>query len=182
MDPRWHRVQQIGRIGRGIGSGLGAMATAYQAEKARQAEEERIKMQKIRIGAQLFKHFPNIYKRSLEFGIDITKDRIPVVPMTNTFIGDKPIFGISMLLFSIAVSLILGSVIGWIIALPAIRLRATYLMIVLITMADASQIFGRNVPAISGGTLGMFIPTVPMPAIRCVGRSHMGKSYHPNFL
>jgi branched-chain amino acid transport system permease protein len=33
-------------------------------------------------------------------------------------------------------------------------------MIVLITMADAAQIFGRNIPAISGGTLGMFIPNI----------------------
>jgi len=80
--------------------------------------------------------------------------------MTNTYIADKPMFGMSMLLFSLAVALILGAVIGWIIALPAIRLRATYLMIVLITMADASQIFGRNVPAISGGTLGVFIPDI----------------------
>ncbi|MBN2334495.1 branched-chain amino acid ABC transporter permease [Candidatus Bathyarchaeota archaeon] len=82
------------------------------------------------------------------------------VAMTNAYIADKPIFGISMLTFSLAVALILGAVIGWIIALPAIRLRATYLMIVLITMADASQIFGRNIPAISGGTLGMFIPDI----------------------
>ena len=82
------------------------------------------------------------------------------VDVTNTFIVDKPMFGISMLLFSLAVALILGAVIGWIIALPAIRLRATYLMIVLITMADASQIFGRNIPWISGGTLGVFIPDI----------------------
>ncbi len=82
------------------------------------------------------------------------------VDVTNTFIKDKPMFGISMLLFSLAVALILGAVIGWIIALPAIRLRATYLMIVLITMADASQIFGRNIPWISGGTLGVFIPDI----------------------
>jgi branched-chain amino acid transport system permease protein len=82
------------------------------------------------------------------------------VDVTNNFIEDKAMFGISMLLFSLAVSLILGAVIGWIIALPAIRLRATYLMIVLITMADASQIFGRNIPWISGGTLGMFIPNI----------------------
>lgn len=47
---------------------------------------------------------------------------------------------------------------GWVIAVPAIRLRATYLMITLITMADASQIIGRNVVAISGGTLGVFVP------------------------
>lgn len=82
------------------------------------------------------------------------------VRMANGYIGSNALFGWSMLLFSLAVSVILGAVIGWIIALPAIRLRATYLMIVLITMADASQIFGRNIPAISGGTLGMFIPNI----------------------
>ena len=33
-------------------------------------------------------------------------------------------------------------------------------MIVLITMADASQILGRNITPIAGGTLGMFVPDV----------------------
>lgn len=82
------------------------------------------------------------------------------VRMVNEFISTRALFGWSMLLFSLAMSVILGAVIGWLISLPAIRLRATYLMIVLITMADASQIFGRNIPAISGGTLGMFIPNI----------------------
>jgi len=82
------------------------------------------------------------------------------VKVTNTYIATHSMFGWSMLLFSLAVALILGALIGWIIALPAIRLRATYLMIVLITMADAAQIFGRNIPSISGGTLGMFIPNI----------------------
>lgn len=82
------------------------------------------------------------------------------VKLANEYIATNAMFGWSMLLFSLAVSIILGAVIGWVIALPAIRLRATYLMIVLITMADAAQIFGRNIPAISGGTLGMFIPNI----------------------
>lgn len=82
------------------------------------------------------------------------------VKIANEYIQTNSMFGWSMLLFSLAVSLILGAVMGWIIALPAIRLRATYLMIVLITMADAAQIFGRNIPWISGGTLGMFIPNI----------------------
>jgi branched-chain amino acid transport system permease protein len=63
-------------------------------------------------------------------------------------------------MFSLAMSVVLGAVIGWVISLPAIRLRATYLMIVLTTMADAAQIFGRNIPWISGGTLGVFIPNI----------------------
>jgi len=83
-----------------------------------------------------------------------------VAVMTNPYIQEHPLFGISMLLFSISMALILGAGIGWLIALPAIRLKSTYLMITLITMADASQIIGRNVPAICGGTLGVFVPNV----------------------
>jgi branched-chain amino acid transport system permease protein len=82
------------------------------------------------------------------------------VRIANSYIETSSMFGWSMLLFSIAMSIILGAVIGWVISLPAIRLRATYLMIVLTTMADAAQIFGRNIPWISGGTLGMFIPNI----------------------
>ena len=82
------------------------------------------------------------------------------VRIVNEYIQTNSTFGWSMLLFSIAASIILGAIVGWIISLPAIRLRATYLMIVLITMADAAQIFGRNIPAISGGTLGVFIPDI----------------------
>ena len=83
-----------------------------------------------------------------------------VAVVTNPFIETRTMLGISLLLFSLALALVLGSAIGYIIALPAIRLRSTYLMITLITMADASQIFGRNIPAITGGTLGVFVPNV----------------------
>jgi branched-chain amino acid transport system permease protein len=82
------------------------------------------------------------------------------VRTANEYIETNSTFGWSMLLFSVAMSIILGAVVGFIISLPAIRLRATYLMIVLTTMADAAQIFGRNIPWISGGTLGMFIPNI----------------------
>lgn len=80
--------------------------------------------------------------------------------LANGYLKEHPMLCISLMLFSIAMSIILGSVIGWLISVPAIRLRATYLMITLITMADASQIIGRNVVSISGGTLGMFVPNV----------------------
>jgi branched-chain amino acid transport system permease protein len=78
----------------------------------------------------------------------------------NEFIKNNMVTGIGFFLLSLGVALVLGAVIGYLLALPAIRLRATYLMIVLITMADASQIIGRNVVSISGGTLGLWIPNV----------------------
>ena len=80
--------------------------------------------------------------------------------LTNSFLETHMLLSISLLLFSLGVALVLGTAIGYIISLPAIRLRSTYLMITLITMADASQIIGRNIPAITGGTLGIFVPNV----------------------
>jgi branched-chain amino acid transport system permease protein len=78
--------------------------------------------------------------------------------LTNEYLKTNAFMCISMILFTLAVTLVLGSLMGWLIAVPAIRLKATYLMITLITMADASQIIGRNVIPIAGGTLGVFVP------------------------
>ncbi len=82
------------------------------------------------------------------------------VGLVNQYIKTNAMMGVAFFLLSIAVAVVLGSLMGYLLALPAIRLRATYLMIVLITMADASQIIGRNVVFISGGTLGVWIPNV----------------------
>ena len=82
------------------------------------------------------------------------------VELTTNFLKTNAVLSIGILLLSLALALILGAGIGYLLALPAIRLRATYLMIVLITVADASQIIGRNVNWISGGTLGVWIPDV----------------------
>jgi branched-chain amino acid transport system permease protein len=80
--------------------------------------------------------------------------------MMNDYIASKPMLGISLFLFSLALGFVAGWAMGYVISLPAIRLRATYLIITLITMADAAQILGRNIIWISGGTLGMFVPNV----------------------
>jgi branched-chain amino acid transport system permease protein len=90
----------------------------------------------------------------------VYNNQINVSVLTNAYLKDNPMLCFTLMLFTLALALILGSLIGWVIAVPAIRLRATYLMVTLITMADASQIIGRNVPWISGGTLGMFVPNV----------------------
>jgi len=82
------------------------------------------------------------------------------VGLMNEFLKSQAVLSMGFLLLSIGLAMILGAGIGYLLALPAIRLRATYLMIVLITVADASQIIGRNVTQISGGTLGVWIPDV----------------------
>jgi ABC-type branched-subunit amino acid transport system permease subunit len=72
------------------------------------------------------------------------------VRLANIYLSQNAIMAIGFLLLSLGVAVTLGAVIGYLLALPAIRLRATYLMIVLITISDASQIIGRNVTSISG--------------------------------
>ena len=83
-----------------------------------------------------------------------------IAVMTNPFLATHTMLSVALLLFTLALSLIIGAAVGYVISLPAIRLRSTYLMITLITMADASQIIGRNIPSITGGTLGVYPPNV----------------------
>jgi len=83
-----------------------------------------------------------------------------VQSVINDFLKTRPMLSFSLLIFTLALSLVLGAAVGWIISLPAIRLRAEYLMITLITLADASQIIARNYVPLCGGTLGVFVPNV----------------------
>ena len=78
----------------------------------------------------------------------------------NEYLAEHALLGASIFLLSLAVGFLAGWALGYIISLPAIRLRATYLIITLITMADAAQIIGRNTVWIASGTLGMFVPNV----------------------
>ena len=78
------------------------------------------------------------------------------INMVNAFFRTRVILSISIFLFSIALGFIVGYVLGYVISLPGIRLSGSYLIITLTTMAEAAQILARNVPMISGGTLGSY--------------------------
>jgi len=80
--------------------------------------------------------------------------------LVNGYLKNKPILSISLFLFTLAMALLFGAIIGWIISLPAIKLTSTDLIIVLITMSDMSNVLGRNIPALAGGTLGIHIPNL----------------------
>ena len=96
----------------------------------------------------------------VNIGPDWVYDSPTNVMNMNLFLKDHVRLSISIFLLAIALSLVIGAILGYFISLPAIRLRSTYLMITLITMADASQIIGRNYIPISGGTIGIFIPNL----------------------
>ena len=82
------------------------------------------------------------------------------VDMMNDYLQSHAFLGIAMFLFSLALGFVAGWAMGYVISLPAIRLKPTYLIIALIMMGEASQILGRGIVQISGGTGGMFVPNV----------------------
>ncbi len=80
--------------------------------------------------------------------------------LMNEYLAEHAFLGITLFIFSLALGFVTGWALGYVISLPAIRLRATYLIIALIMMTDISWILVRIIVPISGGTKGMFVPNV----------------------
>ncbi len=80
------------------------------------------------------------------------------VGLVNDFIAGNPSLGIGILLFSLAASLLLGGIGGWLLARAAIRLDVIYILILTLSLTDLGCLLGRNVVSLGGGTLGLGIP------------------------
>jgi branched-chain amino acid transport system permease protein len=80
------------------------------------------------------------------------------VGLVNDFISRNPLFGVGILLFSLAASLLLGGIGGWLMAIAAIRLDAIYILMLTFSLTDLGCLFGRNIVSLGGGTMGLFIP------------------------
>ncbi len=80
------------------------------------------------------------------------------VGLVNGFIAGNPLFGIGILLFSLAAALLLGGVGGWLMARAAIRLDAIYILMLTLSLTDLGCLLGRNIVSLGGGTLGLGIP------------------------
>jgi len=80
--------------------------------------------------------------------------------LVDGYLRTDPALCVALLLFTLAVSMVLGAAVGWVISAPAIRLKAPFLIIALLTMSDAVSIVSRKLVTISGGTLGVYVPDV----------------------
>ncbi|MDH5364454.1 MAG: branched-chain amino acid ABC transporter permease [Dehalococcoidia bacterium] len=97
---------------------------------------------------------------NIELGPDWVYDNIHNVDMMTVFFKEHALLGISLFVLALTLGLVLGTLFGYIISFPAIKLQGTYLMITLIAMSEASQVIGRNYVPISGGTLGVRVPNI----------------------
>ena len=82
------------------------------------------------------------------------------IHLVNGFLESNPLLCISLIMFTLLLSMVLGAVGGWLISKPALKLSSTYLMVANLILVGLICVFGRNIVALSGGTMGVFVPDV----------------------
>jgi branched-chain amino acid transport system permease protein len=97
-------------------------------------------------------------RAGLVFGSNWVYDNPQNVNLMNKYFINEPVLSVSLFLFSLAMALVFGSVLGWGLGKLGGKLRATRLMIFLIIISDATTVIAANNENIAGGTLGAFIP------------------------
>ncbi len=82
------------------------------------------------------------------------------VDIMNEYIQTHAPFGIAMFVLSLALGFAAGWAVGYVICLPAIRLKPTYLIISHFMLVNIASVLARTIRPIAGGSLGMFVPNV----------------------
>lgn len=92
--------------------------------------------------------------------LDFMYENSKITNEINANLVNDPLVGIGVFLLIIVISLILNAGLGYIVSRPAIRLSGSYLIIVLIGMAEAMRIIGMNYYPLVGGTFWVHVPDV----------------------
>jgi len=92
--------------------------------------------------------------------LDFIDNNNLITSEVNKALATDPLGGLMILLITLIVAILISLVIGYITSRPAIRLRADYLIIVLITMGEAIRIIGTQYPRLVGGTLWVSVPDI----------------------
>jgi len=92
--------------------------------------------------------------------LDFMYENSKITNEINANLVNDPLVGIGVFLLIIVISLIVNAGLGYIVSRPAIRLSGSYLIIVLIGMAEAMRIIGMNYYPLVGGTFWVHVPDV----------------------
>lgn len=90
--------------------------------------------------------------------LDYIRDNVLILRTINTNLQGNMLLSITLLILTLVSAISVGMLLGLIASYPAIRLKAEYLMMVLIAMAEAVRIIGYNYRPLAGGTIGVSIP------------------------
>jgi branched-chain amino acid transport system permease protein len=97
---------------------------------------------------------------SIDSSLDFVSDNSYVCSLINAEFRSYPLNAILLSLVTMLIAIIFSVFISLVAAYPAIRLRADYLMMTLIAMAEAIRIVGNAYTPIAGGTLGVQVPDI----------------------
>lgn len=93
-------------------------------------------------------------------GLDYIADNSRVMAHISQGLSVSPALAIGLFLGTLIIAALVGSLLGFLVSYPAIRLREDYLAITLLAMAEAVRIVGYNYEPIAGGTLGVAVADV----------------------
>jgi len=97
-------------------------------------------------------------RAGLVFKPDWVFDNPHNVNLMTAYFRNEPMLSLSLVLFSIAMALVLGSVVGYFIGKLSGRLRATRMMMLTLIISEGTRIIAANNEFIAGGTIGSFVP------------------------
>jgi branched-chain amino acid transport system permease protein len=80
------------------------------------------------------------------------------VSVISDFLETRPLLGFSLFMLSLALALVFGNLLGWVLASISGKMRATTLMVLLYVVAQAGDVIVVNESWIAGGSHGAFIP------------------------
>lgn len=91
-------------------------------------------------------------------GLDYIDENSFIISMVNERIAHDPAGGILLFLTVILLVIVINAFLGFIAAYPAIRLKADYLIMTLIAMAEAIRVIGLRYYPLVGGTYWVHVP------------------------
>jgi len=105
------------------------------------------------LSGRMLRWWYNVYPE-----LDFMYENGKITDQINLYLAHDPVAGIGLFLFILALSLALNACLGYIVSRPAIRLTGSYLIIVLIGMAEAVRVIGMNYYPLVGGTFWVHVP------------------------
>ncbi len=105
------------------------------------------------LSGRMLRWWYNVYPE-----LDFMYENGKITDQINLYLAHDPVTGIGLFIFILAISLILNACLGYIVSRPAIRLTGSYLIIVLIGMAEAVRVIGMNYYPLVGGTFWVHVP------------------------
>ncbi|MEM1538641.1 MAG: branched-chain amino acid ABC transporter permease [Candidatus Nezhaarchaeales archaeon] len=93
-------------------------------------------------------------------GLSYVEHNAEIVTKINEFLRVNVPLSMAVLALTLALAMVVGAALGFLVSHPAIRLREISLAMVFLAAGEALVVIGHNYPELAGGTLGIGVPDV----------------------